>query len=98
MVTRFVKALRRVPVENGAAKGRARHAVAVAAPRAVAAGDHELELARSRFAKERNARAGEAAVALVVAVELFPDLGDVFLAVEVVEDFLGDGDLVRREE
>src|SRR5690606_33543573 len=94
----LIKPLGGVAVKNRATEGDTGLAVAVAAARAVAAREHELELAAARFAEEGDRGAGETAVAGVVVVELAPDLLLVLLAVQAVEDLAHQVLLVRVEQ
>ncbi len=86
-----------VAVEEGAPEGGAFDRVAVAAAGAVAAGEHELELAGAGFAEDSHRGATLEAVDPAVPLDLVVDLLGVLLAVEPHEDLLDHGLLVLGE-
>ena len=94
----FVETLRRVAVEDRAAEGRAFDGVAVAAARAVPAGEHELELAGAGLAEERDGGLPPKPCLAAVVLDLFVDRLGVFLAVHAHENLLHHLLLVGGEE
>ena len=86
MVDLLVEAARGVAVEDRAAQGHVRLAVAVGADGHVPAGHDELELAAARLAEDGAAQAGAPRLAAVIVLELLEEL----LVPVGIEDALED--------
>ncbi len=86
-----------VAVKNRTAERRARHGIAVAPPRAMAAGEDELEFPRARLPEQRHRRPGLEALALGILDHLAHHCVGVFRPVQRPEYLADQILLISRE-
>src|SRR6185436_13042094 len=98
MVRLLVEAAGGMPVEDGPAKGRPFDRVAIATPRAMAAGEDKFKLARARLAEQPHGGTAKKSVLAAVMLHLLVDHVGILGAVQAEKNLLHHRLLILIEE